>query len=141
LASKRAARQAAQPPKTSNLKDHFNELLHCKRRSPEHRQDDHPCLQRSLAARAAGEFVVTAFANALQFWADNEPISDDEDRLLGEVSIEMPEEGMIELAVDAIEITARGIAITPVKMSKCRVKKKRRGNWSSRGKYEGFGHE
>ena len=69
----------------------------------------------SLARRAAAEFVETAFANALLFWDDNEPISDDEDRLLGEVSIEMPEEGMIELAVDAVEITARGIAtMTPV---------------------------
>jgi hypothetical protein len=60
-----------------------------------------------VARTAAAEFVETAFANALRFWDDNEPISDDEGQLLGYVQIEMPEEGMIELAVDAIEITAR----------------------------------
>ena len=60
-----------------------------------------------MARHGAEEFVSTAFANALRFWDDNEPISDDEGQLLGYVQIEMPEEGMIELAVDAIEITAR----------------------------------
>ena len=60
-----------------------------------------------VARRAAVEFVETAFANALDFWADNEPISDDECRPIGEVQIEMPHEGEIELAPDAIAITAR----------------------------------
>ena len=60
-----------------------------------------------LARKAAAEFVKTAFANALEFWDDNEPICDDEGRLLGMVQIEMPDEGEIELAADAIEITAR----------------------------------
>jgi hypothetical protein len=60
-----------------------------------------------VARRAAIEFVETAFANALQFWDHNEPISDDEGRLLGAVHIEMPDEGEIELGSDAIEITAR----------------------------------
>jgi hypothetical protein len=59
------------------------------------------------ARRAAAEFVETAFANALQFWDDNEPISDEEGRPLGTVQIEMPHEGEIALAADAIEITAR----------------------------------
>ena len=35
------------------------------------------------ARQAAWEFVSTAFANALNFWDDNEPISDDEGRPLG----------------------------------------------------------
>jgi len=60
-----------------------------------------------VARRAAVEFVETAFANALDFWADNEPISDDEGRPIGEVQIEMPHQGAIELPADAIEITAR----------------------------------
>ena len=55
----------------------------------------------------AEEFVATAFANALDFWDDNEPITDDEGRPLGEVQIEMPNEGMIELASGAVEITGR----------------------------------
>jgi hypothetical protein len=60
-----------------------------------------------VARRAAVEFVETAFANALRFWAHDEPISDDEGRPLGEVQIEMPHEGEIELPADAVEITAR----------------------------------
>ena len=56
---------------------------------------------------AAAEFVETAFANALDFWAHNEPISDDEGRPLGEVQLEMPDEGMIELGLDDVEITGR----------------------------------
>jgi hypothetical protein len=54
---------------------------------------------------AAAEFVATAFANAL--WAHNEPITDDEGRPIGEVHIEMPDEGMIELVPGAVEITGR----------------------------------
>jgi hypothetical protein len=61
----------------------------------------------SLARRAAAEFVETAFANALLFWDDNEPISDDEGQPLGYVQVDMPDEGEIELAANAIEITAR----------------------------------
>ena len=60
-----------------------------------------------MARRAAVEFIETAFANALDFWADNEPITDNEGRPLGEVQIEMPDEGMIELASGAVEITGR----------------------------------
>ena len=60
-----------------------------------------------VARRGAVEFIETAFANALRFWDDNESISDDEGRPLGEVQIEMPDEGMIELARDAVEITGR----------------------------------
>ena len=60
-----------------------------------------------LARIAAAEFVETAFENALRFWDENEPISDDEGRLIGEVQIEMPHEGAIELAADAIAITER----------------------------------
>jgi hypothetical protein len=60
-----------------------------------------------VARRAAEEFVSTAFSNALRFWDDNEPISDDEDFPLGGVQIEMPNEGHIELAEDAIEIIGR----------------------------------
>ena len=60
-----------------------------------------------VARRAAVEFVETAFANALDFWADNELIRDDEGRPIGEVQVEMPDEGAIELAADAIAITAR----------------------------------
>jgi len=62
---------------------------------------------KRTALRAAEEFVVTAFANALDFWGDREPITDDEGRLLGEVRLEMANEGEIVLAADAIEITAR----------------------------------
>ena len=60
-----------------------------------------------MARRAAVEFIETAFANALDFWADNEPITDDEGRSLGEVQIEMSNEGMIELASGAVKITGR----------------------------------
>jgi hypothetical protein len=60
-----------------------------------------------VARRAAVEFIETAFANALRFWDDNESISDDEGRPLGEVQIEMPDEGMIELARGAVEISGR----------------------------------
>jgi hypothetical protein len=45
-----------------------------------------------LARRAAVEFVETAFADALDFWADNEPDGDDEGRPIGEVQTEMPHE-------------------------------------------------
>ena len=60
-----------------------------------------------MAESAAVEFVETAFANALDLWAHNEPISDDRGRPIGEVQIEMPDEGMIELASGAVEITGR----------------------------------
>ena len=60
-----------------------------------------------MARRAAVEFIETAFANALDFWADNEPITDDEGRPLGEVQIEMPNEGIISLVPGAVEITGR----------------------------------
>jgi hypothetical protein len=60
-----------------------------------------------VAQRAAVEFIETAFANALDFWTHNEPICDDEGRPLGEVQIEMPNEGMIELAPGAVEIAGR----------------------------------
>ena len=60
-----------------------------------------------LAYRAATEFVETAFANALDFWGHNEPITDDQGRLLGAVLIEMLNDGHIELAEDAVEITAQ----------------------------------
>src|SRR5262249_5672904 len=61
-----------------------------------------------LAERAATEFVETAFANALNFWSHDERITDDEGRLLGAVQIEMLNEGHIELAEGAVEITATG---------------------------------
>jgi hypothetical protein len=60
-----------------------------------------------VARRAAVEFVETAFANAVDFWAHNEPITDDEGRPIGEVHIEMPDEGMIELVPGAVEVTGR----------------------------------
>jgi hypothetical protein len=60
-----------------------------------------------VARRAAVEFIETAFANALRFWDDNESISDDEGRPIGEVHIEMPDEGMIELFSGAVEIAGR----------------------------------
>jgi len=60
-----------------------------------------------LAYRAATEFVETAFANALDFWGHNELIIDDQGRLLGAVQIEMRNEGNIELAEGAVEITAQ----------------------------------
>ena len=47
------------------------------------------------------------FANALRFWDYNEPITDDEGRPIGEVLIEMPNEGMIELGSGAVEIIGR----------------------------------
>jgi hypothetical protein len=56
------------------------------------------------AWQGAEEFVATAFANALRFWDDNEPICDDAGNLLGEVRLEMPHEGMIELAAGAVEL-------------------------------------
>jgi hypothetical protein len=59
------------------------------------------------ARQGAEEFVSTAFANARRFWDDNEPTSDDEGRPLGAVQIEMPDEGEIELAAGAVEITGR----------------------------------
>jgi len=59
------------------------------------------------AQRAAEEFVVTASANALRFWDNDEPITDEDGRPLGAVQIEMSDEGEIELATDAVEITAR----------------------------------
>jgi hypothetical protein len=66
------------------------------------------CARNERTAQlGAEEFVSTAFANALRFWDDNEPISDDEGRQLGEVQIEMSNEGMIELAPGAVEIAAR----------------------------------
>jgi hypothetical protein len=61
----------------------------------------------SAAQWAAAEFVETAFANALDFWAHNEPITDDEGRPIGEVHIEMPNEGIIALVPGAVEITGR----------------------------------
>jgi len=60
-----------------------------------------------LARRAAWEFVATAFANALSFWGDNEPIEDEEGRLLGEVQIEMANAGQMELPAGAVQITTR----------------------------------
>ena len=60
-----------------------------------------------VARRAAVEFIETAFANALDFWADNEPITDDEGRPMGEVQIEMSNEGTISLVPGAVEITGR----------------------------------
>jgi hypothetical protein len=65
----------------------------------------------SLAQRAAREFVATAFANALDFWGENEPITDEEGRLLGKVQIEMANEGHLELAADAVKVTGRGEAL------------------------------
>jgi hypothetical protein len=66
------------------------------------------CARNEQTARyAAVEFVETAFANALAFWDHNEPISDDEGRWVGDVQIEMPHEGAIELAADAIAMTER----------------------------------
>jgi hypothetical protein len=62
---------------------------------------------QGTARHAAEEFVSTVFANALRFWDYNEPITDDEGRPIGEVLIEMPDEGMIELASGAVEITGR----------------------------------
>jgi hypothetical protein len=59
------------------------------------------CDERT-ALRAAEEFVTTAFTNALRFWDDREPITDDEGRLLGEVRLEMVNEGEIELAANAM---------------------------------------
>ena len=64
------------------------------------------CDERTVR-QGACEFVSTAFANALRFWDDNEPISDDEGRPLGEVQLEMPDEGMIDLAPGAVEITGQ----------------------------------
>jgi hypothetical protein len=46
---------------------------------------------------------VTAFANVLQFWGNNEPITDEDGRALGAAQIEMSDEGEIELATDAVE--------------------------------------
>jgi len=60
-----------------------------------------------VAETAAVEFIETAFANALDFWSHNEAITDDEGRPIGEVQIEMLNEGMIELASGAIKITGR----------------------------------
>jgi hypothetical protein len=60
-----------------------------------------------MARHGAEEFVSTAFANALSFWGDNEPISDNEGRPMGEVQIEMPKEGVISLVPGAVEITGR----------------------------------
>jgi hypothetical protein len=60
-----------------------------------------------VARRAAVEFIETAFANALDFWADNEPITDNEGRPMGEVQIEMSNEGIISLVPGAVEITGR----------------------------------
>jgi hypothetical protein len=60
-----------------------------------------------IARHGAEEFVSTAFANALQFWDDNEAIGDDEDEPIGDVQIEMSNEGMIELAPGAVEIAGR----------------------------------
>ena len=60
-----------------------------------------------VARRSAVEFIETAFANALDFWADNEPIIDDEGRPLGDVQIEMSNEGIISLVPGAVEITGR----------------------------------
>jgi hypothetical protein len=66
------------------------------------------CAQNERTARlGAEEFVSTAFANALRFWDDNEAIADDEGRPLGDVQIEMSNEGMIELAPGAVEIAGR----------------------------------
>lgn len=60
-----------------------------------------------MARHGAEEFVSTAFANALSFWDDNEPISDNEGRPMGEVQIEMSNEGIISLVPGAVEITGR----------------------------------
>jgi hypothetical protein len=64
------------------------------------------CDERT-ARQAATEFVETAFANALRFWDDDELITDDNGRPLGTVQIEMPNEGEIEPAADAIELIGR----------------------------------
>jgi len=60
-----------------------------------------------MARHGAEEFVSTAFANALRFWDDNEPITDDEGLPMGEVQIEMSNEGIISLVPGAVEITGR----------------------------------
>jgi hypothetical protein len=61
------------------------------------------CAKDEQTARyGVEEFVETAFANALRFWDDNELISDDDGEPLGEVQLEMTDEGMIELAPDAV---------------------------------------
>jgi hypothetical protein len=66
------------------------------------------CVRDERTARQdTEEFVSTTFANALRFWDDNELISDDEGWRLGEVRLEMLDEGMIELASGAVEITGR----------------------------------
>jgi hypothetical protein len=66
------------------------------------------CAQdEQTALYGAWEFVSTAFANALSSWGDNELISDDEGRPLGEVQLEMPDEGLIELGLDDVEITGQ----------------------------------
>jgi hypothetical protein len=44
------------------------------------------------ARRAAIEFTETAFANALQFWGDNEPLTGG-----GTAQVRMPADGMIEV--------------------------------------------
>jgi hypothetical protein len=58
-----------------------------------------------VARGAAVEFIETAFANALDFWAHNEPITDDEGRPIGEVQIEISNEAIISLVPGAVEIT------------------------------------
>jgi hypothetical protein len=60
-----------------------------------------------IAQRAAEEFVSTAFANALDCWDDAEVINDDGGRPLGEVSIEMPDEGMLYADEIILEVTER----------------------------------
>jgi hypothetical protein len=60
-----------------------------------------------IAQKAAEEFVSTAFANALWFWDYAEVINDDEGQPLGEVSIEMPDEGMLYADQIILEVTER----------------------------------
>jgi len=61
-----------------------------------------------VAQYAAIEFVETAFMNALAMWDERgELIRDEDDQPLVEVSVSMPREGQIELAPNAVEITAR----------------------------------
>ena len=60
-----------------------------------------------IAQRAAEEFVSTAFANALDCWDDDEVINDDGGRPLGEVTIEMPDEGVLDRDQIIVEVTER----------------------------------
>jgi MT-A70 len=103
-----ATRQRSSRNSNNLNRRHSHELLHCESHSAAHRGVDYLRAQRTDGAEGS-ECIGECRLNELDrdFWADNEPITDDEGRPMGEVQIELPNEGIISLVPGAVEITGR----------------------------------